>query len=59
MAGPMYVRQGGDPVEHPALDPSAGNTAVERSDPEARRRIYSGKDMPTLTVMAMGRRVSR
>ena len=34
-------------------------TDAARSDPGARRRIYSGKDTPTLTVMAMVRRVSR
>ena len=50
-------RQGVDPVEQPALDPAAGNTAVERSDPGARHRTYSSKDTPTLTVMVMGRPV--
>jgi len=30
-----------------------------RSDPGAGHKTYSGKDTPTLTVMVMGRRVSR
>jgi len=33
--------------------------AAVRSDPGARRRTCSDKDTPTLTVMVMGRRVSR
>jgi len=38
---------------------AAEDTAAVRSDPGAGRRNYSGKDTPTLTVMGMGRRVSR
>jgi len=41
------------------VPPAAGDTTVVRSDPGAGHKTYSGKDTPTLTVMAMGRRVSR
>jgi len=41
------------------VPPAAEGIAAVRSDPGARRRNYSGKDTPTLTVMEMGRRVSR
>jgi len=38
---------------------AAAGIAAARSDPGAGHKTYSGKDTPTLTVMAMGRRVSR
>jgi len=41
------------------VDQAATGIAAVRSDPGAGHRNYSGKDTPTLTVMAMGRHVSR
>jgi len=38
---------------------AVAGTDAARSDPGARRRTCSDKDTPTLTVMVMGRRVSR
>ena len=41
------------------VDQAAAGIAAARSDPGAEHKTYSGKDTPTLTVMVMGRRVSR
>jgi len=40
------------------VDQAAAGIAAARSDPGAGHKTYSGKGTPTLTVMAMGRRVS-
>ena len=45
-------------VVDPALDQAAASTAVGRSGPGAKRRTYSGKGTPTLTVIGTGRRVT-
>ena len=50
------LRQG---VGHPPLEAAAESSDARKSVPGAGRRTYSGKGTPTLTVMAMGRRVSR
>ena len=41
------------------VPPGAAGSAAARSFPGARRRTYSDKDIPTLTLMAMGKHVSR
>ena len=67
----MYLVASSDPGTTDAADeggavrlqavvpPAAEDTAAVRSDPGAGHRNYSGKDTPTLTVMVMGRHVSR
>ena len=47
-------------VDLQAVAPQAvAGTDAAKSDPGVRRRTYSGKVTPTLTVMVMGKRASR
>ena len=50
---------GGNSTSSSSGTPAAAGTDTARADPAARRKTCSGKDTLTLTVMAMGRRVSR
>jgi hypothetical protein len=51
-------RQEVDQLAHQAKDRAAGSTAVGRSGLGAKRRTYSDKGTPTLTVMVTRRHVN-
>ena len=42
-----------------AVPPVVEGTDAARTDPGARRKTYTGKDTPRLSVVVMGRRMSR
>jgi hypothetical protein len=51
--------EGAEILLQAVVPPVSGDIAAARSDPGGKRKTYSDKDTPILTVMEMGRRVSR
>jgi len=54
----ITATEGASVLLQAVVPPAAVGIAAARSDPGARRRTYSNKDIPTLTVMVTGRRVN-